>query len=126
MAQEAIDWQLLSEVRYVNMVDMRTAYLTQKPRLSKNIRDLEDEEVEISGYILPLDVSGSAFALSRYPYSACFFCGGAGLESVMDVWFKNPNQAFELDQYVKLRGILRLSVSGQGLIYLLDEAELVK
>jgi len=125
-AQESVDWQQLSQVHYSRMVDMRTGYLVEKPKFHKDIKALEGELVEISGYILPLDVSGSAYVLSRYPYAACFFCGGGGLESVMDIWFKNPAQSFELDQYVKLRGILRISVGGQGLIYLLDEAQEVK
>jgi len=123
LAQTTVDWPQLSDVRLVQQLDLRSGYVVQRPRFSKSIKALEDQVIEISGYILPLDVSGEVYALSRYPYAACFFCGGAGLESVMDVWFAEVEQRYELDQYITLRGILRLSDSGDGLMYLLDEAE---
>ncbi len=125
-AQIAVDWPQLSEVRFVQQLDLRSGYVVQRPRFPKAIKALEGQEIEISGYILPLDVEGEVYTLSRYPYAACFFCGGAGLESVMDVWFADLDQRYRLDQQVKLQGTLRLSDSGDGLIYLLEEAEEVE
>ncbi|MEM7374833.1 MAG: DUF3299 domain-containing protein [Bacteroidota bacterium] len=121
-AQTLVDWEQLSEVFFVEKMDLGTRYVIHKPHFSEVIKALEGKKIEINGYILPLDVDGGAYALSAYPYSACFFCGGAGLASVMDVWFAEPNQHYQLDEKVKLHGILKLNDSGEGLLYLLDEA----
>ena len=126
LAQQPVDWSQLSKVRFVQQWDLSSGYVTQQPRFPKAIKALEGQEIEISGYILPLDVAGEVYALSRYPYAACFFCGGAGLESVMDVWFADLDQRYRLDQQLKLRGVLRLSESGEGLIYLLEGAKEVE
>lgn len=126
LAQQEVSWPQLSEVRYAQSVNLSTGYITQRPRFSKAIRALEGQTIEISGYILPLDVEGEVYVLSRYPYAACFFCGGAGLESVMDVWFADLSRRYRMDQQVTLRGVLHLSDSGEGLMYLLDEAAEVK
>ncbi len=126
LAQTPIDWYQLSEVRYIRGLDIRTGYLVDRPRFSKKIKSLDGKQVEITGYILPIDAEGTTYVLSRNPYASCFFCGGGGLESVMDIRFTVKNQGFKLDQYVTLRGVLRLSESGDGLIYLLDEAVEVK
>ncbi len=126
MAQTVIDWTQLAEVHYVRQIDLSTGYPVDRPRFSRGIKALEGEVIEIGGYLLPLDVSGEAFALSRYPFSACFFCGGAGLESVMNVWFVEVKRDYRLDQYVTLRGTLRLSDSGHDLLYLLEDAKEVR
>ncbi|MEM6768144.1 MAG: hypothetical protein AAF655_24625 [Bacteroidota bacterium] len=122
-AQATVDWIQLSEVGFVQEMDINKGYIVQRPFFDKSITALEDKQIEIIGYILPLDVSGEVFALSRYPYDACFFCGGGGVESVMNIWFSKPGKRYKLDQVVTLRGILRLIRGGDGLIYLLDKAE---
>ncbi|MCI4669473.1 MAG: DUF3299 domain-containing protein [Bacteroidia bacterium] len=126
IAQTPVNWVQLSEVRFSRGMDLSTGYLVDRPRFSKRIKSLENKRIEISGYMLPIDLKGEAYALSRYPYSACFFCGGAGLESVIEIWFLKDGQQFKLDQRVTLKGKLRLNPSGDGLIYLLEQAEVVK
>lgn len=121
-AQTLVDWEMLAEVNYVRRTDISTRYIIQQPRFSPTVKALEGKPIEITGYILPLDVDGSVYALSRYPYAACFFCGGAGIASVMDVWFAKRDKRYHLDEQIKLRGILRLSKESDGLMYLLDEA----
>lgn len=126
MAQKTVDWAKLGEVRFVERIDLSSGYLIEKPRFSKAIKALEGKTIEISGYILPLSMADDVYVLSRFPYAACFFCGGAGLESVMRIWFKDRGNSYRMDQYVRLRGVLTLSDSGEGLIYLLEKAEEVR
>ncbi|MEL6675557.1 MAG: hypothetical protein AAFR61_25340 [Bacteroidota bacterium] len=123
LGQTMIDWPLLNEVSYIKGVDLRTGYLVERPRFSKALKKLDGDLVEIEGYIVPLDITGSRYVLSQFPYASCFFCGRAGLSSVMDVWFVDRSKRYVLDDRLKLRGYLRLSDSGEGLMYLLDEAE---
>ena len=50
--------------------------------------------------------------LSKYPMAECFFCGGAGPESVAVVYLKNsPTKRPKLDQIIKVRGILQLNAT---------------
>lgn len=121
-AQTVTDWDLLGEVTYQRGLDLRSGYMIDRPKFSGQIKRLEDETIEITGYILPLDAEGKSYALSKYPYAACFFCGGGGLESVMNIWFTDLDTRYKLDQVVKLSGTLRLNDSGDGLIYLLEDA----
>ncbi|MEO0896437.1 MAG: hypothetical protein AAFY71_08580 [Bacteroidota bacterium] len=126
MAQIPTDWTELSKVRFMRGLDLSTGYLVDKPKFNSAIRKLDGQEIEISGYILPADIEGKTYVLSQNPYAACFFCGGAGMESVMNLWLTDYDKRYELDQFVKFKGILRLNDSGDGLIYLLDKAEEIR
>lgn len=123
VTQQKVDWEQLSEVKYRRMVDLRTGYMIDRARFSKEIKALDGKRIQIRGYMLPLDVKGLTYALSRFPYAACFFCGGAGRESVISIWFKPPSKRYRLDEQLTLQGILRLDDSGDGLIYVLEDAE---
>jgi hypothetical protein len=60
----------------------------------------------------------------------CFFCNGAGPESVMEVVTKNGDtklKYMKTDKYIELTGILKLNKKDPNhLMYILNEAELVK
>ncbi|MEM7660041.1 MAG: DUF3299 domain-containing protein, partial [Bacteroidota bacterium] len=79
----------------------------------------------IKGYMLPIDLEGNAYYLSAYPFSSCFFCGGAGQESVMELRLKKAKQSFQQDEFVTLRGRLRLNNRELELNYILEEVERV-
>ncbi len=126
LAQIHVEWLQLGEVTFIQEMDLPTGRVVDRPIFDESLQPIEDQSVKITGYILPLDVSGEIYALSRFPYEACFFCGGAGLETVMNVWFAEPDQDFKLDQVVTLQGILRFNRDGNSLIYLLDKAREVE
>ncbi len=121
--QTTIDWELLGEVNYKRMVQLGSGMTFMKPLYPSKVKKLAGEQVIIQGYILPLDAEGHTYALSRFPYAACFFCGGAGLESVMGIWFAQIDTRYRLDQVLTLRGTLRLNDQGDGLIYYLEQAQ---
>ena len=56
-----------------------------------------------------MDPDMGYYILSRYPMSACFFCGGSGPESVVELKFKSKEQSFEMDEVVTLKGRLKLN-----------------
>ena len=97
------------------------------PVFSDQIQKLEGKEILIKGYIIPVEgyKSHKEFVFSAFPYNMCFFCGGAGPETVMEV------QASEAIKYtaesVTIRGKLSLnSTDVNQLMYALTDAELVK
>ena len=96
------------------------------PTFGDNLHALEGKEVLIKGFVIPLDVSLNLYVLSANPYASCFFCGGAGPETVMDIVFAEK-QKFRTDEYVTLKGRLKLNADDvYKLNYILEDAEIVK
>lgn len=98
------------------------------PNFSTELKALEGKEIDLEGYYLPIDVEGDAYIiLSKFPYSQCFFCGGAGPESISEVVFKAKQDRFEADQFIRVKGKLRLNTSDiEHGNFILEEAVLVK
>jgi len=97
------------------------------PTFSEDLKALAGKDVSLEGYYLPIDVEGGAYVIiSKFPYSQCFFCGGAGPESIAEVYFKKPLK-FEADQYIRIKG--RLKLNGGDVDhgnFMIEEAELIE
>jgi len=98
------------------------------PNFSAELKALEGKEIDLEGYYLPIDVIDDAYIiLSKFPYSQCFFCGGAGPESISEVVFKTKQDGFEADQFIRVKGKLRLNTSDiEHGNFILEEAILIK
>ena len=119
-------WQTLAKITYEKKFDELLGFKVDVPVFSKAIKDLEGEIVEVSGYIVPVEgyKSHSEFVFSAYPYNMCFFCGGAGPETVMEVTSTEPVKY--TTERVRLRGRLTLNNEDiNRLMYVLEEAELI-
>jgi hypothetical protein len=127
MSQEKYVWKTLGKITYKKKYDEIMGFKVDVPVFSKPILDLNDKEITIKGYIIPVEgyKSHTEFIFSAFPYNMCFFCGGAGPETVMEV------QAIEGVEYtadqVVLRGKLKLNDEDiNSLMYLLEDAVLVE
>ena len=126
LAQEYM-WKTLGKITYKKEYDEMLGFKVDVPIFSNEIQKLEGKEVTIKGFIIPVEgyKSHKDFILSAYPYSMCFFCGGAGPETVMEVKAKNP-VAFTADP-VTIKGTLHLNSNDiNKLMYSLSNAEMVK
>lgn len=95
------------------------------PVFSPELEKLNGQEVILTGYVIPLDMGNNTYALSKTPFSNCFFCGKAGIETVVGLKFKNRQSKFLVDQFIVVKGILRLNKHPNGdFIYYLENAEL--
>lgn len=122
-----IDWKFLSKVEFVDKYfeEYEAWYLF--PQFSEPIKKLDGKRIQIKGYVIPLDVEDNLYALSAYPFSACFFCGGAGPESVMSLKFKDTHRHFDTDDVATFEGILHLNTTDlDNFNYVLKEAKEVK
>jgi hypothetical protein len=93
------------------------------PDFPKEIKSLNGSRITIKGYIIPVEEAGSKqgnFVLSLLPYSSCFFCGGAGPETVIEVKASAPIPY--TTRPVTLSGTFKLNPQPGGLFYLLTEA----
>ena len=80
-------WKTLSKITYKKEYDELMGFKIDKPVFSDGIKNLDGEIVTVKGFIIPTEgyKSHNEFIFSAFPYSMCFFCGGAGPETVMEV-----------------------------------------
>ncbi|MBB4078947.1 hypothetical protein GGR28_001564 [Lewinella aquimaris] len=122
----ASTWQDLAKVTYEKKYDELLGFKVDVPVFGENVRAMEGKTIEISGYIVPVEgyKSHNEFVFSAYPYNMCFFCGGAGPETVMEVTATDPVKYST--SRITLRGKLTLNNDNiNRLMYILTDAELV-
>lgn len=121
---EELTWRSLEDVDFKDVyIEELDAYYW-KPTFGQSINDLEGEDVYITGYIIPVDLDEDFYVLSRYPFANCFFCGGAGPESVVDLRFtgKSP-RVYQTDERLTFAGKFRLNSDDvYQMNYILDGA----
>ena len=80
----------------------------------KSLKDIEGKKITIIGYFLDLDPDGEWFMVSKNPFATCFFCGGAGPETVIELLkYKNIKKKFKTDDIVKVTGTLKMIVENE-------------
>lgn len=93
------------------------------PVFNEAIKAFNGKQVEIDGYVIPLDRSGKTVVLSAYAMADCFFCGKAGPASVMTIKLNTPSKKYKTDQIVTFRGRLQLNDQDpKELFYVLENA----
>lgn len=117
-----VNWKTLSEINEGRNYSPLHNKWVVKANFSENIKNLENKEITIKGYLVPTDVTGETYVLSAKPFTSCFFCGGAGKETVIELKLKKE-YLFSTDDLKIFRGKLILRNSPYELYYLLEEAE---
>lgn len=126
IAQEGT-WKKLSNITFVKKYDELMGFKVDMPVFSEEIKEMEGEVITLKGYIIPVEgyKSHKEFVFSAYPYNMCFFCGGAGPETVMEV-FADEAIKYSADPIV-IKGTLKLNDSDiNRLMYILNNVTLVK
>ena len=124
-SQDLISWETLESTRYEYSQRPDRFDFAGVPVFSKEVQALEGKKIRVKGHVIPLDVDGWSWVISAYPFSSCFFCGGAGKESVMSL--DTPRKLdFSIDEVKEFVGILRLHRDPDGLTYELEKAKLLK
>lgn len=119
-------WEDLAKVKFVKEYDEETETYLKRPIFGRTVKNLEDKEITIKGYIIPLEVTDNYYVLSAYPYSACFFCGNAGLETVVKLELVGEYDNLRMDQIITVTGKLKLNRGDiYELIYIIDDAEII-
>lgn len=120
-------WKTLAKITYKKEFDEMMGFKVDIPVFSQKVKNLEGTEVTVRGYIIPIEgyKSHNEFILSAYPYNMCFFCGGAGPETVMEV---TANQGIEYTaEAIEIKGILRLNDTDiNRMMYALEEVTIVQ
>ncbi len=97
------------------------------PSFGPSVKALDGKQIRIRGYMIPVDEYARLFVISAKPIAQCFFCGGAGPESLMELQFRKKGQRFKTDEIRTVSGRLRLNATDvDHLIYILQDAEITE
>lgn len=89
------------------------------------LKEIDGKEITITGYYIP--VKEDVLIISRYPNSACFFCGAAGMESIMEVRTKKKPKKYKTDKLLTYKGRVKVNYSDWKFVSLiLEDAELIE
>ncbi|MEM9934030.1 MAG: DUF3299 domain-containing protein [Bacteroidota bacterium] len=122
-SQEQINWEILADVTYEYEYVEDFNIWHGKPEFGSTVQGYADQEVAIRGYVIPLQMSGDVYVLSAVPYQSCFFCGGAGQETVMELRMKSDKWKLQTDELLTFTGTLRLNDKELEMSYILEGAE---
>ncbi|MFC5408645.1 DUF3299 domain-containing protein [Larkinella bovis] len=122
-----LSWETLRDVTFKKKWYPEESVYMLYPTFGPGIQKLSGKPVELTGYVLPVDIESNTYVLSAFPYSACFFCGGAGPESVVSLKFKKSGLKFKTDERRTFRGTLKLNADNiYELNYIIADAEMVE
>ena len=116
-------WPTLARVSFTKEYDELLGLKVDVPKFSAAVKELDGKQITLRGYVIPTEgyKSHKEFVFSAYPYSMCFFCGGAGPETVIEVFANEPIEYSA--EAVEVTGILRLNGDDpNALMYRLEEA----
>ncbi|MEM8898259.1 MAG: DUF3299 domain-containing protein [Bacteroidota bacterium] len=122
-SQEKINWDILADVTYEYEYVETLNIWHGTPDFGDKVQAYADKEISIKGYVIPLQISGDLYMLSALPYQSCFFCGGAGQETVMELRMKSDKWRLKTDELLTFTGILRLNDKELEMSYILENAK---
>lgn len=120
-------WALFAGVKFTDKFDRLAGEYYSAPQFGPQIRRYDGEEVLIKGHYMPLEYAlNNVIILSKHPYSACFFCGMAGPETVAEIYFTAKTPKLKPDQVIQVRGKLKLNDKDlEHLNFILVDAEII-
>ncbi|MEN0046131.1 MAG: hypothetical protein AAF806_03620 [Bacteroidota bacterium] len=120
-------WKTLAKITFKKEYDEMLGFKVDVPVFSDAVKKYEGKKIEIKGYIVPVEgyKGHKEFVFSAFPYNMCFFCGGAGPETVMEVYAKDEVEYTA--EAIVIKGKLELNDSDiNRLMYALKDAEFVR
>ncbi len=121
-SQKHVEWDILADVTFDEKFDEESGMYWLIPQFGKKVKSFENKEIEMEGYLIPVDAEGKFYVLSRFPYSSCFFCGAAGPESILEIVFTKDIEHQSMDDIIRIRGKLQLNADDfERFNYILEE-----
>lgn len=121
-AQEELTWKDFADVEFKPQYFEQYDAHFLMPSFGETIKTKTGKKIAIKGYFLDISGNGEVFLVSKNPMAACFFCGGAGPETIIEVVFKEK-PSFKTDQVVTVEGVLQLNATNvERCNYILNDA----
>ncbi len=124
-----VPWNYLMSVKFEEKYDEKMGMEVSFPIFNDTLKVLDGQNVIVEGFYIPVDETGNEniVILSAYPFAQCFFCGKAGVESIIDILSPTKLPRLKIDSKIKFKGRFKLNRDNfDFLIYVLEQAELVK
>ena len=74
-SQKIVTWDVLKNVDFDEVWSEEFQAYYMVPKFGKTIQSLDNKEIQIRGFIIPVDIVQDYYVLSANPYSSCFFVG---------------------------------------------------
>lgn len=122
-----MNWEQFAKVTFKDSWSEKYKIKSQKPVFDAAIKKFDGKQISIAGFLIPITTYGNEYVLSANPYSGCYFCGNAGIESVIDLKFEGNDIHFKTDRFSTIEGKLELSENSDNeFIYVLHNSKEVK
>ena len=109
---------------YGTVVDIRGILIILELKVVFKI--ITGEFADIKGYYIPVEMDGNSIIISKYPYTSCFFCGGAGPESVAAVKVNGKIGEYYLDELITVRGRFAVNDSDVDMLnFIIEDAKIL-
>lgn len=121
-------WALFAKTRFIEKLNREFGMYFLYPKFPEELKAMEGKTVTVSGFYIPLEMNNFDIAVvSKFPNAECFFCGGAGPESILVGYLKKkPARRIKMDEIVKIRGKLKLNEDDiDELNFILLDAEII-
>lgn len=118
-------WKTLAKISIEKRFDELLNYDVEYPIFSESVKKLNGTKISVEGWMIPLDElrGENYFVLSSLPFANCFFCGGAGPETVMEV-FSNDKIDYT-EKRIIVTGTLTINADDPlRLMYILNDAQI--
>lgn len=118
-------WKTLAKISIEKRFDEILNYDIEYPIFSEAVKKLNGTKISVEGWMIPLDElrGENYFVLSSLPFANCFFCGGAGPETVMEVFSKDKIDYTE--KRIMVTGTLTINADDPlRLMYILNDAQI--
>jgi hypothetical protein len=129
-AQRLVDWSTLGNVTFTREYSKQFGFEVnvKPPKFAPEILALHGQIVKVRGYVIPVDMELGLYMVSAHPFANCFFCGGAGPETVVELFGAERFPRFNTDQVVTFQGKFQVSQGGEmgGVPYQLFQARVAK
>ncbi len=91
-----ITWKDLEDVRFRKRFSQVQRMYVLYPEFGDKVQLLEYKQVEIKGYMIPVDAANNVYVLSANPMASCFFCGSSGPESIIQLKLKKRKNSLPM------------------------------
>lgn len=110
LGQSSKGWDILADVVFEEQYDEQMDGYWLIPNFGKQPRAHQNKPLVLEGYFIPIDMEDGFYVLSKFPYTSCFFCGGAGAETVVELDIgKAKVSHIRMDQKMRFSGTLNLN-----------------
>jgi uncharacterized membrane protein YcgQ (UPF0703/DUF1980 family) len=121
-------WALFGKTKFTEKLNREFNMYFLYPQFPPELKAFEGKEITVSGFFIPLEVENTNMVvLSKFPMAQCFFCGGAGPESILVAYLKTkPSKKHKTDEIIKIKGRLKLNDKDiEELNFILQDAVIV-